>query len=103
MIAGREPARRHRAARNPSPRPAIAESANLQHFTTLLEEFQEHSVTLDVVAAPGLGAAAVNKLTLSILASFAEFERDLAASRIAEARGPISKRVAFACLITRFL
>ena len=46
----------------------------------------EHNVALEVVTAPGVGAVALDKLMLSILASFAEFERDLAASRIAEAR-----------------
>ena len=46
----------------------------------------DDNVTLDVVTAPGLGAAALDQLMLNILASFAEFERDLAASRIAEAR-----------------
>lgn len=61
-------------------------SRNLRYFTVLFEELQEHSVTLDVVTAPGLGAAATDKLMLSILASFAEFERGFATSRIAEAR-----------------
>ena len=61
-------------------------SRNLRHFTTLFEELAEHNVALEVVTAPGVGAVALDKLMLSILASFAEFERDLAASRIAEAR-----------------
>lgn len=61
-------------------------SRNLRHFTTLFEELRDHNVTLVVVTAPGLGAAALDKLMLNVLASFAEFERDLAASRIAEAR-----------------
>lgn len=61
-------------------------SRNLRHFTTLFEELREHNVALDVVTAPELGAAAQDKFMLNILASFAEFERDLAASRIAEAR-----------------
>lgn len=61
-------------------------SRNLRHFVTLFEELREHDVTLEIVTAQGLGEAALDKLMLSILASFAEFERDLAASRIAEAR-----------------
>ena len=61
-------------------------SRNLRHFITLFEELRESNVTLSVVTAPELGAAATDKLMLSILASFAEFERDLAAARIAEAR-----------------
>ncbi len=61
-------------------------SRNLRHFTTLFEELGEHDVALETVTAPGLGNAAIDKLMLNVLGSFAEFERDLAASRIAEAR-----------------
>ena len=61
-------------------------SRNLRHFVTLFEELRDHNVTLEIVTAQGLGEAALDKFMMSILASFAEFERDLAASRIAEAR-----------------
>ena len=61
-------------------------SRNLRHFISLFEELLDHSVSLDVVTSPELGVAALDKLMLSVLASFAEFERDLAASRIAEGR-----------------
>jgi site-specific DNA recombinase len=61
-------------------------SRNLRYFVTLFEELRDHNVTLEIVTAQGLGEAALDKFMLSILASFAEFERDLAASRIAEAR-----------------
>jgi hypothetical protein len=61
-------------------------SRNLRHFVTLFEELRDHDVTLEIVTAQGLGEAALDRFMLSILASFAEFERDLAASRIAEAR-----------------
>jgi site-specific DNA recombinase len=61
-------------------------SRNLRHIVTLFEELRDHNVTLEIVTAQGLGEAALDKFMLSILASFAEFERDLAASRIAEAR-----------------
>jgi len=50
-------------------------SRNPRHFVTLFEELRDHNVTLEVVTAQGLGAAALDKLMLSILASFAEFER----------------------------
>jgi DNA invertase Pin-like site-specific DNA recombinase len=59
---------------------------NLRHFVTLFEELRDHNVTLEIVTTQGLGEAALDKFMLSILASFAEFERDLAASRIAQAR-----------------
>jgi site-specific DNA recombinase len=61
-------------------------SRNLRHFVTLFEELLNHGVSLDVVTSPELGVAALDKLMLNVLASFAEFERDLAASRIAEGR-----------------
>jgi len=38
------------------------------------------------LTSPGLGVAALDKLMLNVLASFAEFERDLATSRIADGR-----------------
>ena len=55
-------------------------SRNLRHFTTLFEELGEHNVALEIVTAPGLGNASMDKLMLNVLGSFAEFERDLAAS-----------------------
>lgn len=61
-------------------------SRNLRHFTTLFEELGDHNVALEIVTAPGVGNASIDKLMLNVLGSFAEFERDLAASRIAEAR-----------------
>jgi DNA invertase Pin-like site-specific DNA recombinase len=61
-------------------------SRNLRHFTTLFEELKDHDVELYVVTAPETGAVALDRFMLNILASFSEFERDLAASRIAESR-----------------
>ena len=55
-------------------------SRNLRHYTTLFEELGEHNVALEIVTAPGMGNAAMDKLMLNVLGSFAEFERDLAAS-----------------------
>ena len=54
-------------------------SRNLRHFITLFEELRDHGVSIgNMVTAPGLGEAALDKFMLNILASFAEFERDLA-------------------------
>jgi hypothetical protein len=61
-------------------------SRDLRHFVNLGQELREHKVGLTVVAAPELGVAALDNLMLNVLASFAEFEREMAASRIAEAR-----------------
>jgi site-specific DNA recombinase len=67
-------------------------SRNLRHFVTLFEELRDRGVKLDIVAAPELGVAALDNLMLSILASFAEFERDMAATRIAEARAHLKSK-----------
>ena len=45
-----------------------------------------------VVTAPELGCGAQDNLVLNILASFAEFEREMIASRIAEARVSLKVR-----------
>ncbi len=50
-------------------------SRNLRHFITLFEALLEHGVTLDVVTSPELGVAALDKLMLNVLASFAEFKK----------------------------
>lgn len=61
-------------------------SRDLRHFVSFAQEFREHKVALTVVAAPELGVAALDNPMLNVLASFAEFEREMTASRIAEAR-----------------
>ena len=61
-------------------------SRNPRHFTTLFEELKDHAVELDVLNAPETVAVALDRFMLNVLASFSEFERDLAASRIAESR-----------------
>ena len=61
-------------------------SRNLRHFTTLFEELKDHAVELDVLNAPETGAVALDRFMLNVLASFSEFERDLAATRIAASR-----------------
>jgi len=61
-------------------------SRDLRHFVNLGQELREHKVGLTVVAAPELGVAALDNLMLNVLASFAEFEREMTSSRIAEAR-----------------
>lgn len=61
-------------------------SHNLRHFVTLLQEYRNHDVALTIVAAPLLRVAAFDQMMLSVMASFAEFDRDMTASRIAEAR-----------------
>ncbi len=72
--------RRHRAGGH---LPARAVSRNPRHFTTLWERENKRA---EIVPGPGMGNAAIGRLMLNVLGSFAEFERDLTASRIAEAR-----------------
>ena len=65
---------------------------SLVKSATLLEEFRAHDVRLVIVTAPELGDAAGDNLMLNILASFAEFEREMIASRIAESRTRLKAR-----------
>ena len=59
---------------------------------TLLEELRSHSVRLVIVTAPELGHSPGDNFMFNILASFAEFERDMIASRIAESRTRLRAR-----------
>jgi site-specific DNA recombinase len=61
-------------------------SRNLRDFVNLSQELRDHKVALTVVTAPLLGVAALDQMMLNVLASFAEFEREMTATRIAEAR-----------------
>ena len=56
-------------------------SRDLRHFVNLGQELREHKVGLTVVAAPELGVAALDNLMLNVLASFAEFEREILRER----------------------
>ena len=51
-----------------------------------LHRLLSHAVELDLLNAPETGAVALDRFMLNVLASFSEFERDLAATRIAESR-----------------
>jgi DNA invertase Pin-like site-specific DNA recombinase len=52
----------------------------------LFDEFRRLHVNLVIVTVPELGNAAQDHFLLNIMASFAEFEREMIAGRIAEAR-----------------
>ena len=58
----------------------------------LLREFRKFGVGLVVVTAPELGGSAQDGFMLNILASFAEFERELIAGRIADSRARLKAR-----------
>jgi len=61
-------------------------------YVRLLEEFRKHRVSLFIVTAPELGSTAHDHLIFNILASFAEFEREMIASRIADARARLKAK-----------
>lgn len=67
-------------------------SRSLRDFVSLAQEFRANKVGLNVVAAPTLGVTALDNLMLSVLASFAEFEREMTATRIAEARAYLKSK-----------
>lgn len=59
---------------------------------TLLEEFRKFGARLVIVTAQELGHYAHDGFLLNILASFAEFEREMIAARIAESRARLKAR-----------
>lgn len=61
-------------------------SRSVRHCVTLLDEFRRLEVGLVVVTAPELGHSAQDNFMLNIMASFAEFEREMIAARIADSR-----------------
>ena len=52
----------------------------------LFEKLRTNNVKLFIVTAPEIGTAATDRLVLNLMSSFAEFEREMIASRIAETR-----------------
>jgi DNA invertase Pin-like site-specific DNA recombinase len=67
-------------------------SRGVRDCSTLLDELRRFEVVLVVVTAPELGASAQDNFMLNILASFAEFEREMIAARIAESRERLKAR-----------
>ena len=64
----------------------VADSARLLH------QFKKHGVRLFIVAMPELAASAHDTFMLNMLAAFAEFERDMIADRIRDARASLVVR-----------
>lgn len=67
-------------------------SRSVRGYSALLHEFRELEVGLVVVTAPELGQSAQDNFMLNILASFAEFEREMIAARIADTRARLKQR-----------
>jgi site-specific DNA recombinase len=67
-------------------------SRSVRDCVTLLDEFRRLNVNLVIVTAPELGPTAQDQFILNILASFAEFEREMISARIAESRARLKAR-----------
>jgi DNA invertase Pin-like site-specific DNA recombinase len=57
-----------------------------------VETFKEHEVQLLIAAMPEIGGRAFDSLILHMLASFAEFEREMIAEGIADTRAGLIAR-----------
>ena len=64
---------------------------NLKDTLLLMEEFKSAGAKLHVVKLPELNTSADGQFLCNILASFAEFERDMIRERIAESRAYLKK------------
>lgn len=67
-------------------------SRSVRGCVALLNEFRQLEIGLVIVTATELGHSAQDVFVLNILASFAEFEREMIATRIAESRERLKAR-----------
>lgn len=67
-------------------------SRSVVDSVSLLKEFRERGIDLVIVTAPEIGSTAHDSLILNLLSIFAEFERDLVAKRIADARAALKRQ-----------
>lgn len=67
-------------------------SRSVRDCAALLDEFRRLEVGLVIVTAPELGVSAQDNFILNIMASFAEFEREIIAARIADSRAQLKER-----------
>ena len=67
-------------------------SRQVADCSALLEEFRESGVELRIAAMPELVGGAFDTLLLNLLSCFAEFERELIASRISDRRAGLISR-----------
>lgn len=67
-------------------------SRRVRDCSELLEEFKVRKVHLFIAAMPELVGGAADTLMLNILSAFAEFERDMIASRIRDSRAGLVAR-----------
>jgi len=67
-------------------------SRSLRDSLDILDVFREAGVELLIVTAPDLGSAATDRFLLNIMATFAEFEREMISSRLEDARERLKRR-----------
>ena len=67
-------------------------SRNLRDSLDILQSLQQNGVELLIVTSPDLGSAASDVLALNIMASFAQFERDMIRSRLADSQAARKRR-----------
>jgi site-specific DNA recombinase len=67
-------------------------SRSVVDSVSLLKEFRERGIDLVIVTAPEIGSTAHDSLILNLFSIFAEFERDLVAKRIADARAALKRQ-----------
>jgi len=60
-------------------------SRHIGECTALLQQLRDRGVPVSIVTSPALGLAAEHTFALNILASFAEFEREMTRERFADA------------------
>ncbi len=61
-------------------------------YASIIQELRKFGVRLAFVTAPDLGHTASDNFMLNLLVSFAEFEREMIAGRIADARAAMKSR-----------
>lgn len=67
-------------------------SRKVVHCASLLEDLRRRGIGLTIVSQPELGTSANDVLTINLLSSFAEFERDLIRDRLTDARAALKRR-----------
>jgi len=67
-------------------------SRSLRDSLDILQALQQNGVELLIVTSPELGQAASDVLVLNIMASFAQFEREMIRSRLADSRAARKRR-----------